>query len=77
MLTRLRLAEWLYALSGLLHFLLYPLSLALMVLVFWKLGLWRGLLGIVLIAIALVGVRMAILTVSALVVTWLDPDFFS
>lgn len=77
MLTRIRLAEWLYVLSGVLHFLLYPLTFAVIVLGFWKLGFWWGLLGMVGTAFLFAGLRAALLAVFALIVTWLDPDFFS
>ena len=72
-----RLAKWLYVLSAVLHILLYPLGFALIVLGFWKFGFWRGVLGVVLTTVALICVRVAMLTVSSLIISWLDPDFFS
>jgi len=74
---RSRLAEWLFLLSAVLHFALYPLSLAAIVYLFWKLSFWHGLWGMLAIILLAVVLKMVIVGGFSMVITRLDPQFFS
>lgn len=72
-----RLAQLVFWISMAVHFALYPLSTAVIVIGFWKLGLWRGLLGSALISLATVGLIRIVAAASSSLITRLDPEFFS
>ena len=69
-------AGWLYVCSGIAHAALYPLSLIVIVIGFWRNGFWRGLLTMLLVTVATTGLRFVILRAFAALITWLDPSFF-
>lgn len=72
-----RLAQYVYIVSAVLDFALYPLSFAAIVFGFWKLGFWHGLLGIFVITAVSVLLRMVMAAGFSMVITLLDPQFFS
>ena len=73
---RRQLAQWLYVCSGIIHAALYPLSVIAIAVGFWKNGFWHGLVTMLLVTIATVGLRFVIVGAFATLITLLDPSFF-
>jgi hypothetical protein len=74
--TRLKLAQWLFLVSGIVHAALYPLSVIAITIGFWRHGFWHGLVTMLLVTIATVGLRFVIVGAFAALITLLDPAFF-
>ncbi len=74
--VRRKLAQWLYITSAVVHAALYPLSLIAIVVGFWRNGFWHGLLAMVLITVATVGLKLVIVGTFAALIRWVDPKFF-
>jgi hypothetical protein len=75
--SRQKFAEWLFVVSGILHALVYPISTIAIILGFWRLGFWHGLVALFVITILSVVITHAIAAVFAAVIRLLDPLFFS
>lgn len=72
-----KLAQFVYVVSAVLDFALYPLSFVAIVFGFWKLGLWHGVLGVFVVTAVFVLFRMVMAALFSTVITLLDPQFFS
>ncbi|MGO8808972.1 MAG: hypothetical protein ACLQJF_05880 [Candidatus Sulfotelmatobacter sp.] len=72
-----RLAQYVFWISAAFHFALYPLSLAAIAFGFWRLGFWHGLVGALMVTVLAVLLKMAMAAFFSMVITLLDPDFFS